>query len=290
MSASVSHAITRQSASNLAQAFVVLPRPKRAAMAALYAFCREVDDVADEENAPVPERHERLAAWRRDIHAACTRGAPTFPVNHELQPVIEQYRLPFALFDEIIRGCEMDLEAREYPDWNELETYCYRVASAVGLLSIEIFGYRNPACREYAVVLGKAFQLTNILRDVGEDARRGRIYLPQSELRRARVTSQEILRGEYSERFRSLARQVHERARQCYRQARVTLPPEDRPAMIAAELMGSVYWRLLQLVERRGFDVFSSERARLSKAAKLSLLVRTWWRLRIGPFVPSYGV
>lgn len=289
MSAPVCHSITRQSASNLAQAFVVLPPEKRTAMAALYAFCREVDDVADEMSVPVELRRERLAAWRQDVQAACTGGSPEFPVNRELQPVIQQYHLAFELLDEVIRGCEMDLEARCYADWGELDLYCYRVASAVGLLSIEIFGYRNPVSRQYAIALGKAFQLTNILRDVGEDAARGRIYLPLSELRRCEVKPEEILGARHSERFVLVAREVADRARQFYVAARKLLPVEDRRSMIAAELMGAVYWRLLTLLESRGFDVLGTQRTRVRKSAKLFLIARTWWRLRIGPFAPNYG-
>ena len=150
-----SRAITRKSASNLALAFVLLPKAKRDGMSALYAFCREVDDVADDESAPVEYRRAQLAAWRADVRRACEGGAPELAVNRELQPVIRQYRLPFALFDELLHGVEMDLDIKQYTDYPQLELYCYRVASVVGLLSIEIFGYRNPACRDYAIHLGK---------------------------------------------------------------------------------------------------------------------------------------
>jgi 15-cis-phytoene synthase len=182
-----SQAITRKSASNLALAFVLLPKARRDAMAALYAFCRQVDDVADEEVIPVEERRAQLAAWRADVRRACGAESPQFPVNRELQPVIHHYHLPFEHFDALLQGVEMDLDIHRYADYAQLETYCYRVASVVGLLSIEIFGYQNPACREYAVALGQALQLTNILRDVRVDAERGRIYLPLSELARFQV-------------------------------------------------------------------------------------------------------
>src|SRR6185295_1985569 len=142
-----SQSITRKSASNLALAFVLLPREKREAMSALYAFCREVDDVADEETAPLEERRGRLAAWRADVEAACEQRAPQFVINQELQPIIQAYHLPFELFDELIRGVEMDLDIKRYETYEELELYCYRVASVVGLLSIEIFGYRHSQCR-----------------------------------------------------------------------------------------------------------------------------------------------
>ena len=169
-----SRAITRKSASNLALAFVLLPKAKRDGMSALYAFCREVDDAADDESSPVENRRARLAAWRADIACACARGRPHFIVNRELQPFIAQHQLPFELFDELIRGVEMDLDIKRYETFADLEKYCYRVASVVGLLSIEIFGYTNPACRQYADHLGKALQLTNILRDVRTDVQRPR--------------------------------------------------------------------------------------------------------------------
>jgi len=284
-----SRTITRKSASNLALAFVLLPKAKRDAMSVLYAFCREVDDVADDESVPVEKRREQLAAWRTDVQRACAGEVPQFPVNRELQPLIREYRLPVALFNDLIRGCEMDLDTKRYDDYERLEVYCYRVASVVGLLSIEIFGYRNPACRDYAVYLCKALQLTNILRDVRTDAERGRIYLPQSELARFGVREEEILRFEYSSRFRDLAASVAERAKQFYQLARQTLPAEDRRAMVAAELMGSVYWRLLRKLERRQFNVFGPEPTRLGKGQKILLIFRSWYRFVFGAVSPNYG-
>lgn len=284
-----SRAITRKSASNLALAFVLLPKAKREAMSALYAFCREVDDVADEDAVPVAERRAQLAAWRADIRRACEGGAPEFPVNRELQCFMRAHRLRFELFDELIKGCEMDLDTLRYETWGALEPYCYRVASVVGLLSIEIFGYTNPKCRDYAVALGQALQLTNILRDVRNDAGRGRIYLPGEALRRAGVTEREILDGEYSERYARLATEAAARARNFYRQAREILPAEDRRAMVAAELMGSVYWRLFCKLERQQFNVFGPQPTRLSKPHKLALIVRSWLRFALGASSSSYG-
>jgi len=284
-----SRAITRKSASNLALAFVVLPRAKRNDMAALYAFCREVDDVVDSENNPVQMRRERLAVWRNDVRRACEKERPQFAVNQELQPVIARYHLPFALFDELIQGCEMDLDIKRYENLERLELYCYRVASVVGLLSIGIFGYRNPACRDYAIYLGKALQFTNILRDVRTDAERGRIYLPLSELKKFDVSEIEIMNSEYSERYYALAASVAERAKSFYRLARKTLPAEDRKSMIAAELMGSVYWRLLQKLERGAFDVFGPKPPKLSKPHKLALIFRSWLRSALGSTSSNYG-
>jgi phytoene synthase len=285
-----SRALTKKSASNLAPAFILLPRKKRDAMAALYAFCRAVDDVADEDAAPVAERRAELAAWREDIRRACGNQPPEFVLNQEFQPIIRQFRLPFGLFDELIQGCEMDLHTLRYDTTADLELYCYRVASVVGLLSIEIFGYQAPATRDYAVYLGKALQLTNILRDVKNDAARGRIYLPRSELDKFRVTEAEILRGEYSERYRALAESVAARAREFYRLARTTLPAADRRAMVAAELMGTVYWRLLLKLESKHFNVFGPRPLRLSTPHKLALIARSWARQAVGAKSPNYGI
>lgn len=284
-----SRAITKKSASNLTWGFLLLPRAKRDAMSVLYAFCREVDDVADDDLVPVEKRRAQLAAWRADVRRACDNAAPEFTVNRELQPVIRQFRLPFTLFDELIKGCEMDLQINRYEDYDQLELYCYRVASVVGLLSIEIFGYQNPACRDYAIYLGKALQLTNILRDVRTDAARGRIYLPQSELRRFNVSEKEIFASEYSDRFRELADSVAGRARLFYQLASQTLPPEDRRSMVAAELMGAVYWRLLRKLERQRFNVFGPKLTRLSKGQKILLIFRSWFCFVSGATTPNYG-
>ena len=284
-----SRTITQRSASNLALAFILLPREKREAMSALYAFCREVDDVADEESRSVEQRRAALAEWRADIRRACEGGTPTFPTNREFQPVIQRFHLPVALFDELILGCEMDLEKTRYQTYEELELYCYRVASVVGLLSIEIFGYHSPATRDYAIGLGQALQFTNILRDVGNDARRGRIYLPQTELDRCGVQPGEILRGEYSDRFRALAQSFAQRARGHYKTAQQTLPGADRASMVAAELMGAVYWRLLLELERAEFRVLHPEPIRLSKPHKLALILRAWLKFMTGSSAPSYG-
>src|SRR5260370_4033389 len=199
-----SRTVTRKSASSLALAFVLLPRAKREGMSVLYAFCRGVDDIAADESVPVDARRAQLSAWRADVRRACGTETPRFAVCRELQAVIRQYHLPFDYFDELLQGVEMDFDIQRYEGYAPLELYCYRVASVVGLLSIEIFGYQNPACRDYAISLGKALQLTNILRDVRADAERGRIYLPLSELERFHVSPEEILRLDYTPRCSEL--------------------------------------------------------------------------------------
>jgi 15-cis-phytoene synthase len=284
-----SRAITRKSASNLALAFILLPRQKRDAMSVLYAFCRKVDDVADEESVLTEKRRTQLAEWRADVKRACENQAPQFPVNRELQSVIQKFSLRFELFDELIKGCEMDLEIKRYENFEQLEVYCHRVASVIGLLSIEIFGYKNPVCRDYAVYLGKALQLTNILRDVRNDAERGRIYLPLADLRKFGVTPDEILQSRYSDRYHKLAGHIAARAKDFYRLAQKTLPAEDRQSMVAAELMGSVYWKLLDQLERRNFKVFDSKPVRLSRRYKLMLMFLSWIRFTVGSTAPNYG-
>jgi len=284
-----SRALTKKSASNLALAFILLPREKRDAMSALYAFCRAVDDVADEDSIPTEKRREQLSAWRDDIQRACNDQSPKFTLNQEFAPVVRQFKLPFALFDELVKGCEMDLETLRYENFEELELYCYRVASVVGLLSIEIFGYQNPAAHDYAVHLGKALQLTNILRDVKNDAARGRIYLPRTELQKFNLREQDILDGRFSENYCALAASVAGRAKSYYALAQATLPAEDRQAMVAAELMGSVYWRLLQKLERGKFNVFGPQPLKLSKPYKLALIFQSWLRFASGSAAPAYG-
>jgi phytoene synthase len=284
-----SRAITKKSASNLALAFVLLPKQKRDAMSALYAFCREVDDVADDETVPTEKRRVQLSDWRADVKRACENQPPQFPVNQELQPVIQKFSLPFDLFDELIKGCEMDLDTKRYDNFEQLELYCHRVASVVGLLSIEVFGYKNAATRDYAIYLGKALQLTNILRDVKTDAGRGRIYLPLSELKQFHVSPEEILKHEYSRRYQSLAEKIATSAKEFYSLAQKTLPPEDRKSMVAAELMGAVYWQLLKKLERNQFDVFSEWPIRISRPQKMLLIFRAWLRFISNSKTPNYG-
>jgi phytoene synthase len=286
---SISEEITRKSASNLALAFVMLPADKRAAMSALYAYCREVDDVADEDEIPVEDRREQLADWRAQTLSACNGGDVTLPVVRELVPAIRDYQLPWQLFDDLLKGVEADLDQTRYDTYADLEQYCYRVASAVGLLSIRIFGHRNDQCREYALALGKALQFTNILRDVGNDATRDRIYLPGEALREFEVTEDQILNGDYTPGFFRLAESFAARAKEHFRSARKLLPPEDRRSMIAAELMGVVYWRLLQRLEADGYHVLASTPTKLSKPHKLSIILGIWLRHLLGLNTSRYG-
>jgi len=257
-------AITRQSKSNLALAFVSLGRERKRDITTFYAFCRVVDDIADSTELSVSEKRERLANWRRMLRT----GAPDEPLlARDVQQLMHKYSLPPDMLEEIIAGVEMDLSIARYPTFDALRVYCYRVASAVGLVSIEIFGYGNPRCREYAVDLGLALQMTNIIRDVWKDFQAGRIYLPQEDLVRFRYSEADLAKRQYNEQFIQLMQFEASRAREFFSRAAAELPPEDRRAMAPAEIMRSIYWALLRRIELDNFRVFEKE-YRLSKPEK----------------------
>jgi phytoene synthase len=264
--------ITRQASSNFYYAFMLLPPERRRALYAVYAFCRFVDDIADDDTIKNPA--EMLTRWRDELRNVFD-GTPVRSVSRALADNIVRFNIPQRYFDEVIDGVEMDLSRRRYETFEELSLYCRRVASAVGLICIEIFGYTNPATRVYAEKLGLAFQLTNIIRDVREDAERGRIYLPLEDLRRFGVTEAELLGGVYNDRFRALMAFEAERARDYYREAARALPAEDRPSMLSAEAMRLIYSALLEQIVRSDYRVFD-RRHRLSTPRKLYLVGRAW--------------
>ncbi len=256
--------ITRQSKSNLALAFISLGPERKRDITVFYAFCRVVDDIADSAELSVLEKQTQLTAWRQMLQAA-TQDEP--PLAREIRQLMAKYSLPAAMLEEIIAGVEMDLTIRRYPNFEALRVYCYRVASAVGLVSIEIFGYRNPRCKQYAVELGLALQMTNIIRDVGKDMQNGRIYLPQEDLARFHYSEAEMMQRHYNERFVQLMQFEARRARQFFANAAAALPAEDRRAMTPAEIMGSVYRSLLRRIELDKFRVFEKD-YQLSKIEK----------------------
>ncbi len=258
--------ITRQSKSNLALAFISLGRERKRDINIFYAFCRVVDDIADSSELNVAEKRQRLAAWREMLRSAIP-GEPA--LAHEVRCLIDKYSVSVDTLEEIISGVEMDLSISRYATFEELRVYCYRVASAVGLVSIEIFGYRNPACKGYALQLGLALQMTNIIRDIGKDLRNGRIYLPHEDLARCEYSEAELKDRQYNQRFVRLMEFEAQRAWQFFSRAAASLPPEDRRSMVAAEIMGSVYRGLLRRIELDKFHVFEKE-YRLSKLEKAS--------------------
>jgi len=246
--------ITKKSRSNLAFAFVSLPEAKRRDITTFYAFCRQIDDAADDSDVPLAERRQWLKSWRLWLRQEET-GEPDYAAK--LRRVIEKYHIDLRLFEEILLGVESDLEPVAYPNFEALHAYCYRVASAVGLVSIEIFGYRTPKCREYAHMLGVALQLTNIIRDVGKDLQNGgRIYLPLSELKMFSYSEESLRHRVYDARFLRLMQFQADRTRSFFSQARRVLPPEDRRAMVAAEGMRAIYFDLLRRIEKDRFRVF----------------------------------
>jgi phytoene synthase len=267
--------------------FLVLPPQKRRAIVAVWDFCRAVDDAVDQ---VVPEAERRgvlsaaaeaqaahqLRAWRDELHAIYA-GVPATSQGRGLQPYVVPFNLPRRQFELLIDGVEMDLRQRRYATFADLAEYCHRVASTVGLICVEIFGYRVPAAREYAETLGLALQLTNIIRDVAEDLRSGRVYLPQEDLSRFEVTEADLHAGIVTDRMAALLRFECARARSYYDRAAALLPPGDSASLVAAEIMGAIYYGILQRIERRGYDVFS-ERIRVPRPRRAALALGIWLR------------
>jgi len=267
--------ITRSSKSNLALALITLPKERRHDMNVFYAFCRVIDDLADDPGKSTADRQTALRQWSASLGAELA-GEP--PLAATVRALISKYRLDPELFREIISGCEMDLTGASYATWEDLRIYCHRVASCVGLVSIEIFGCRDEACRRYAIDLGLALQITNILRDVGEDfANDGRIYLPREDLARFGYTPEDLAAGRRNEAFLELMRFEAARARTYYASAVEALPHAERRSLVAAELMRAIYGRILRRMELDGFRVFE-KRYRVSTPGKLALIARVLLR------------
>jgi len=261
------------SGSSFYYAFLFLPPERRRAITALYAFCREVDDVVDECTDPQLAA-TKLAWWRTEVARLYAR-APEHPVTRALAPGLEPFGIRAEHLNEIIAGMEMDLTQTRYGDFAALERYCHRVASVVGLVAAGIFGYRDPRTLEYARLLGLAFQLTNIIRDVGEDARKNRIYLPLDELQAHGVPAADILAAQETDAFLALMRAQATRARDTYARAFAALPPVDRRAQRPGLIMAAIYRTLLDEIERDGFKVLR-QRTSLTPLRKFWIACRTW--------------
>lgn len=260
---------TNAGITNFYYSFVFLPPEKRRAIEAVYAYARRCDDAADSQ-LTADRAAQEIARCREDLER-CYRdsvGAGLSPELAALAEAIHRFGICREHFEELLRGVEMDLRLVRYRTFEDLSLYCYRVASTIGLIAIEIFGYQNLSAREYAKHQGMALQLVNILRDLGTDASRGRVYLPQEDLERFGVRAESFQEGKPSGRFRELMEFESNRTRHYFKLARQALAPVDRRSMVAAEIMGAIYWKLLKRIERRGYDVFNG-RVRLSKLAKL---------------------
>lgn len=262
-----------RSGSSFYYSFLFLPPDKRRAITALYAFCREVDDIVDECSEPEVAR-AKLTWWRSEI-AGLFQGKPQHPVTRALLGPINDFDLPESRFLDIIAGMEMDLAQHRYDTFDDLKLYCYRVAGVVGLMAAEIFGRTEGATLEYAENLGTAFQLTNIIRDIGEDARRNRIYIPQDELAQFEVDSRDVLHGRSSPRFRNLLGYQITRAKQYYERALSALPQADRRAQRPGLIMAAIYRSLLNDIETGNTDVLTA-RATIAPIRKLWIAWRTW--------------
>lgn len=271
--------LARTSRSSFYFSFLLLPAAKRHAITTVYKFCRTIDDVVDEQ-APHRDPAEALDWWRGEIDLIYS-GRPRHILSLELQQVVSDFVIPRDYFLELINGAEMDLVQRRYETFDDLYPYCYRAASVVGLTCIQIFGYQNPATRSYAVELGIALQLTNILRDLKEDAHRHRIYLPREDLRKFSYTEADLLRGVYDSRFVALMQFECTRARRFFDRARATLPLEDARSLVAARAMQSIYDQLLSRIERAKYDVFS-RRIEVPRAIRFAIALESWLKTVYG--------
>lgn len=263
--------------------FLVLPPRKRRAIVAVWDFCRAVDDAVDVvEAGAIPQRSagETLGVWRAELNACYIGRGMTTAQGQALQPYIQEFSLPRQPFEDLIDGVEMDLSQTRYPTFHALAEYCRRVASTVGLICIEIFGYRDPRTRLYAVNLGMALQLTNIIRDVAADLAQGRVYLPTEDLVRFGVSEDDLRAGVVTAPVRDLLRFECERARYYYRCATDDLPAGDSRSLVAAEIMGGIYFGILRRIERSGYDVFS-RRVRVPRHARALIALRLWARTLI---------
>jgi phytoene synthase len=266
---------TAQSGSSFYYSFLFLPPERRRAITALYAFCREVDDTVDEASDQSVARI-KLAWWRNEVTQMYS-GTPTHPVMLALRPHIQPYDLKQEHLQAIIDGMEMDLDQSRYLDYPNLKKYCWHVAGVVGILSASIFGITNPQTLKYAETLGLAFQLTNIIRDVGEDARKGRIYLPINELQQFHVTAADLLNARHSDKFEALMKFQADRAQKLYDEAFALLPKEDRRAQRPGLMMAAIYRTLLDEIERDGFHVLT-QKISLTPLRKLWLAWKTYVR------------
>lgn len=262
------------SGSSFYHSFMFLPKQKREAITALYAFCREVDDVVDE-CTELKVAQVKLAWWKDEVQNLY-QGKPIHPVTKALQPFVHQFHLSEEHFIEIIDGMEMDLDFNRYQDFKQLQLYCYRVASVVGILSAQIFGFKNRKTLKFAHDLGLAFQLTNIIRDVGEDARRNRIYIPLDDLAQFGVSEDDILRSRESEAVRKLMEFQIERAESYYDRALNELPAEDRKNQRVGLIMTAIYRTLLREIKADGAEKVLNSRTSLGTLRKLLLAFNTW--------------
>lgn len=266
--------ISKNSKSSFYYAFSLLPAEKRDAMNTVYAFCRKTDDIIDNGAEPADVKYEKLRKWRIEFEKAFS-GHSEYSLLNKLGATISKFNIPLEPFFELLKGMEMDLQKDRYKSFDDLQVYCYRVASTVGLMCIEIFGYKNPSTRDYAVNLGIALQLTNILRDIGKDAEQGRIYLPQDDLEKFNYRESEILSKVYNENFISMMKYEVGRAKQYFELATSNLDLDDKKTMYAARAMQHIYYKMLEKIISAEYDVFNNN-IRLSTFEKAGISIGVW--------------
>lgn len=266
--------IAKESKSSFYYAFNLLPEEKREAMNIVYAFCRKTDDIVDETSEASDVKYEKLRKWRIEFEKAFS-GHSEFQLLNKLGKTISRFNIPLDPFFELIKGMEMDLQKDRYKSFDDLQLYCYRVASTVGLMCIEIFGYKNPSTRDFAIDLGIALQLTNILRDVSKDAEKGRIYLPEEDLKRFNYSESELMKKVYNNQFKELMIYETGRAKQYFNSATAHLDLDDKKTMFAARAMQHIYYKMLEKIIAADYDVFNNN-IKVSKIEKISIALGVW--------------
>lgn len=266
--------ISKKSKSSFYYAFNLLPEDKRDAMNTVYAFCRKTDDIVDENSDSTDLKYEKLRKWRIEFEKSFS-GHSEFMLLNKLGTTISKFNIPLDPFFELIKGMEMDLQKDRYKSFEDLQLYCYRVASTVGLMCIEIFGYKHPSTKKFAVDLGIALQMTNILRDIGKDAKNGRIYLPQEDLIKFNYSEQEILSLVYNDNFKDLMIYESGRAKQYFNSATANLDLDDKKTMFAARAMQHIYYKMLENIIAADYDVYNNE-IKVSKIEKIGIALGVW--------------
>lgn len=266
--------IAKKSKSSFYYAFSLLPEEKRDAMNTVYAFCRETDDLVDNISDSEEVKYEKLRKWRIELEKSF-KGKSEYILLNRLTKIISQFNIPIDPFFELIKGMEMDLQKKRYISFDDLTLYCYRVASTVGLMCIEIFGYKNNSTKDFAINLGLALQLTNILRDVKTDAKNGRIYLPQEDLLKHNYSESELINNIYNENFINLMKYEAGRAREYFDKANRSLNLEDKPSMFAARAMQHIYYKLLQKIEAKNYNIYDND-IRVTKIEKAGIALGVW--------------
>ncbi len=272
--------ITRQSKSNFLYSFSLLSKEKNEAINTVYAFCRKTDDIVDEENENLETKYYKINEWRSEFEKALKNGDSKYSLLNNVNRIINKFNIPVEPFFDLIKGMEMDLRKNRYRTFPELKDYCLKVASTVGLMSIEIFGYNNPKTKDFAVNLGIALQLTNILRDIKTDAENGRIYIPLEDLETFKYTEEDLLKFKYNDNFINLMKHECSIARHYYNEANKNLTREDKGLMFAARIMEHIYFRVLKKIEMKNYNVFE-KKVKVSKLKKLYITAGVYLKYKL---------